>query len=85
MTNRPAREYARMFTGIVECVGTVTATRVVPEGRYLRVSFGPAADECEPGMSVCVSGVCLTVSGAAAQTLEFDVIRETLQKSTLGS
>lgn len=43
------------------------------------------ADECSLGASLSVSGVCLTVAGAAGSTLEFDVITETLETSTLGS
>ncbi|MFQ5413872.1 MAG: riboflavin synthase [Phycisphaerae bacterium] len=38
-----------------------------------------------PGASVCVSGVCLTVAGVTGATLDFDVITETLDRTTLGS
>lgn len=42
------------------------------------------------GDSICVSGVCLTVAeigskGSTSRVLTFDVIAETLRKSTLGS
>jgi riboflavin synthase len=36
------------------------------------------------GDSICVSGVCLTVTDADPGTLSFDVIAETLAKTTLG-
>ena len=74
-----------MFTGIVELVGAIRDTRPVPGGRRLRVEVGPVAGECAIGASVCVSGVCLTVSGASGEALDFDVITETLDRSTLGS
>ena len=80
-----------MFTGIIESVGTIVDARSTPGGRYLRINVGPMAGECALGASVCVSGVCLSVTDAAGAgrpvggSLAFDVIAETLQRSTLGS
>lgn len=74
-----------MFTGIVECTGTITNTRTVPGGRHLRIEVGSIADECRPGASICVSGVCLTVAEVTGQAVSFDVITETLERSTLGT
>jgi len=73
-----------LFTGIVERVGTITDIRPVPGGCRLRVDVGEIARECMPGASICVSGVCLTVTDIAGSVLTFDVITETLEKSTLG-
>ncbi len=73
-----------MFTGIVESSGTVTAVSNAPGGRRLAVDVGAMAAECALGASVAVSGVCLTVAAARPPVLEFDVITETLEKSTLG-
>ena len=74
-----------MFTGIVECVAAIDGTQAVPGGRRLRVAAPSIADDCALGASVCVSGVCLTVAGRAGSALEFDVITETLERSTLGA
>ncbi len=74
-----------MFTGIVETTGRIGESRPTPGGRRLRIDVGALADGCAHGASVCVSGVCLTVADRIAQTLVFDVIAETLGKSTLGS
>lgn len=74
-----------MFTGIVERTGIVTDARPVSAGRRLRVDAGPMADECAPGSSVCLSGVCLTVAASSGKELAFDLIAETLETSTLGS
>lgn len=74
-----------MFSGIVESVGTIAKTTVVPGGRRLRVEVGPWARDCALGSSICVSGVCLTVAAASGDSLEFDAIAETLDKSALGS
>ena len=73
-----------MFTGIVETTGTITSTRQVPGGRRLSVDIGPMAKECRFGASLSINGVCLTVADATGNTLEFDVIAETLETSTLG-
>lgn len=74
-----------MFTGIVEHMGSITDTRSVSGGRRLRIDVGSIAADCAHGASICVSGVCLTVAGTAGQELDFDVIAETIEKSTLGS
>ena len=74
-----------MFTGIVERTGRITLARAVPLGRRVGVDAGTMAGECELGTSVCVSGVCLTVAAVSGGTIEFDVIRETLDTSTLGN
>jgi len=51
----------------------------------LCVDAGTLARECALGASVAVSGVCLTVAGVDDSSLAFDVIAETLGKSTLGA
>ena len=73
-----------MFTGIVERIAVVAEVRSVAGGRRLRVDVGDIAGSCELGASVCVSGVCLTVADRTPPILEFDVITETLECSTLG-
>ena len=74
-----------MFTGIIESVGTIVDARSMPGGKRLRIQVGSMAGECALGASVCVSGVCLSVTAAADESLSFDVIAETLRRSTLGS
>lgn len=74
-----------MFTGIVETIGTVANVASVPGGRQLAVDAGPVATGCVLGASICVNGVCLTVTKVTNRELAFDVITETLDKTTLGS
>lgn len=74
-----------MFTGIIEQRGRITESRPVPGGRRLRVDIGSIVSECKPGASVSVSGVCLTVTGTDGSHADFDVIQETLAKTSLGS
>lgn len=73
-----------MFTGIIENAGRIVSTREVPGGRTLCVDAGNVADGIRLGDSVAVNGVCLTVTRADGDALDFDVIHETLRKTTLG-
>lgn len=73
-----------MFTGIVERTGKIAETRSTPAGRRLRIEAGPMAAECALGASLAVDGVCLTVVDKTATAVVFDVITETIARSTLG-
>ena len=66
-----------MFTGIVRTVGTVASS----DGARLVVETGT---EAAIGDSVAIAGVCLTVTGRENGTLAFDVVAETLDRTTLG-
>ncbi len=74
-----------MFTGIIERMGTIVSATPVAGGRRLRVDVGPVAQDCSLGASIAVSGVCLTVAQLDGQTVDFDVITETLDRTVLGS
>src|SRR6476660_9246873 len=76
-----------MFTGIVQALGIVLTVAETPAGKRLTVSLAELADsgaKIVEGDSVCVSGVCLTVVKNINGALQFDVITETLNRSTLG-
>ena len=66
-----------MFTGIVEQTG-----RVERPGRKLRVKTG--FTDLAYGESVSVGGVCLTVAKLSGDVADFDLVNETLRKTTLG-
>ncbi|MDB5294579.1 MAG: 3,4-dihydroxy-2-butanone 4-phosphate synthase [Phycisphaerales bacterium] len=72
-----------MFTGIVERSVPVLSAEPTPAGRRIVV----AADwpDVKHGESVAVNGVCLTVADQPPRGLAFDVIGETLAKTTLGT
>jgi len=69
-----------VFTGIVEEVGSVAsvpaASLVIAASRVLR--------EMEPGGSIAVNGVCLTVTGSDSKSFSVDVMPETLKRTNLG-
>ncbi|PJB30657.1 MAG: riboflavin synthase, partial [Deltaproteobacteria bacterium CG_4_9_14_3_um_filter_65_9] len=52
----------RMFTGIVEDVGTVASLLPLREGTSITVATTLPMDTIAEGDSVSVSGVCLTVT-----------------------
>ena len=73
-----------MFTGIVTTTGTL---RAVENDGAQRIAVEPPAgfaDGIATGASVAVDGACLTVSAIGNGTLEFDVVAETLARTTLG-
>ena len=71
-----------MFTGLIEKVGTV---KRVSRGRglVLEFSFTPWSEPLEPGESVAVNGVCLTVAQCDATRFTADVLRETESRTGL--
>jgi len=78
-----------MFTGIVQSTGRVAHLERHAFGVRLSIdpgSWTPAEGRVpRHGDSICVSGVCLTVAAIDGGVMSFDVIAETLEKTTLGS
>ncbi|WP_131781872.1 riboflavin synthase [Legionella gresilensis] len=73
-----------MFTGLIEQQGEVVLNerREVANRLILRASF----EGLEPGESIAVNGVCLTLlPESSAERLQFDVSPETLNLTTLNS
>ena len=69
-----------MFTGIIEATA-----RVLKAGKGRLVLERPVIfDDIKLGSSVSVSGVCLTVTTMDARSLTFDVMPETIAKTTIG-
>jgi riboflavin synthase len=73
-----------VFTGIIECVGTVESLRPLGEAARIVVRAPTIAPELRVGDSVAVSGACLTVTEVAGETFAFDAVRETLDRTALG-
>jgi len=72
-----------MFTGIVQ--GTATVRNATIDDGILRLDLDlPNTDGLVPGASVSISGVCLTAVDIAPPTVRFDVIAESLDRTTLG-
>jgi riboflavin synthase len=73
-----------MFTGIVEELGVVEA--LVDQGDAVRLTVrGPHVTlDAGLGDSIAVNGCCLTVAERDQETFTADVMRETLEKTSLG-
>lgn len=69
-----------MFTGIVEELGKLVAR----DGGRLRIGASTVLGDVEPGASIAVNGVCLTVVDFGADWWEADVVEETFARTALG-
>ena len=74
-----------MFSGIVEEAGQVTA--ITPGSQSMRLSIQSRLDlrDTQPGHSIAVDGVCLTVTAVEGQRLHFDAGSETVRRSSLAA
>jgi riboflavin synthase len=74
-----------MFTGIVEELGEVAGLTDLGDSVRLTLRGPTVVDGVRHGDSIAVNGVCLTVVDADEQTFTADVMRETLDRSSLGA
>ncbi|MFQ5520703.1 MAG: riboflavin synthase [Candidatus Methylomirabilia bacterium] len=73
-----------MFTGIIEELGEVAALTSRDGVWRLTVKANRVLEGSEPGASLAVNGVCLTVVEHESGSLGFDLGPETLQVTALG-
>lgn len=74
-----------MFTGIVEELGEVVALEPLGDSARLTVRGPLVTADARHGDSIAVNGVCLTVVGAEGDSFTADVMKETLDRSSLGA
>lgn len=73
-----------MFTGLIEATGTVLSIELRGDQACLVVAV-PFAGELTDGESVAVNGCCLTVTESDGNSASFDVLKQTLDVTSLGS
>lgn len=73
-----------MFSGIIDKIGTVHSATAAADGRTLTIEAADYWQDLPIGASVAVDGVCLTLTRAEGAIATFDVIAETLRRSSLG-
>ncbi len=73
-----------MFTGIVEGKGKVLKVEPKGKGKRLTLQLPPLLTDLQPGDSININGVCLTVTEKREGVFECDLSYETLARSTLG-
>ncbi|MEV1203746.1 riboflavin synthase [Microbispora rosea] len=74
-----------MFTGIVEELGEVVALEARGDSARLTVRGAIVTSDAGHGDSIAVNGVCLTVAGTEGDSFTADVMKETLDRSSLGA
>lgn len=75
-----------MFTGIIQGTATLQAVAATSDIVTFTVLFpGSGLQGIEIGASVSLDGCCLTVTSTRGNEATFDLVPETLQRSTFGS
>jgi riboflavin synthase len=74
-----------MFTGIIACMGTVKKIDSKKNLMVFSIDLGPLAKKVRIGDSVSVSGACLTVTAKKGRVASFDLMKETIEKTSLRS
>jgi riboflavin synthase len=78
-----------MFTGIINGTGTIKSItgskRTSNSDRRIRLELGRVGRGLKIGDSVSVNGTCLTVIVLKKTAAEFEIVKETMDRTTLGS
>jgi riboflavin synthase len=76
-----------MFSGLIAYRGTIVSAQPGAQGGVtLRVRCeGVANEEPRPKDSIAIDGVCLTAASIDGDVISFDLVPETLQRTTLGA
>ncbi|WP_018657327.1 riboflavin synthase [Actinomadura flavalba] len=74
-----------MFTGIVEELGDIVAVEPLADSARLTIRGPLVTQDAVHGASIAVNGVCLTVVETSGGAFTADVMRETLERSSLGA
>jgi riboflavin synthase len=67
----------------VEALGEVVEVEHLADSARLTIRSPEITSDAEPGGSIAVNGVCLTVTGTAGGVFDADVMQETLKRSAL--
>lgn len=73
-----------MFTGIIEEIGTITKKTIINEGLKFSVRSKLVGKKLAKSDSVCINGVCHTVTAKSTKEFEFVSMHETLKKTNIG-
>ncbi len=73
-----------MFTGLVEEIGRVDSVKPQGDAVRLGIAASTVLSDAQLGDSIAVNGVCLTVAKLEEGTFIADVMKESLNRSSLG-
>lgn len=74
-----------MYTGIIHHKGTILSLEPKAKGYFLSIEASGIASAASIGASVNVHGVCLTVFAKKDDTIIFEIMPVTVEKTTLGT
>ncbi|MEV4090894.1 riboflavin synthase [Streptosporangium saharense] len=74
-----------MFTGIVEELGEIAEIETLRDAARLSIRGKVVTGDAGHGDSIAVNGVCLTVVDVEGEVFTADVMKETLDRSSLGA
>jgi len=72
-----------MFTGIIEQLGTIKAIEQKQNLIVLKVDALKLAKDIQVADSVAINGVCLTATEKKGRVVSFDLMKETIEKTSL--
>jgi riboflavin synthase len=74
-----------MFTGLIECMGTIVS--IQHKGTSILLGISPDISDFTvvPGGSLAIDGACLTVENIRDSVIYFAAVRETLDRTTLSN
>jgi riboflavin synthase len=73
-----------MFTGLIQCIGTVRRVEIRPDGRVLQIQCPQLAGDIRIDDSIAVNGVCLTATDVDSDGFSAHAIPVTLEKTSSG-
>jgi riboflavin synthase len=74
-----------MFTGLIECIGTIISVSHIGSNIVLAIDPGMEHFSVPLGGSVSIDGACLTVERFSGSTLYFSAVQETIKRTTLSA
>jgi riboflavin synthase len=74
-----AIHFENMFTGIIEETGTVRSFRAEDQAWRLVIGAKTALQDLEQGDSIAVNGCCLTAVASSDDSVEFDLLEESVR------
>jgi riboflavin synthase len=74
-----------MFTGIIEELGTVLSIEQRQSGMKVKYQAETVLESTVIGDSICVNGICQTVTSLNEESFSTDISEETLKKTTAGT
>ena len=74
-----------MFTGIIEEVGRIEAISYGISSARIKIKASLVLEDVKVGDSICVNGICLTVTSFQPGSFTADVMHETLNRTGLST